>query len=888
MFQSSELRKAAHRAHEAAEPSGAFARSAGEIVRSGGMLAFLLLVTFYVPSLSAQPKSDQQLDQLLTRLGLVDLQILHLERTLQTGDSGNRDSGSMELAQRLADLYAGRLMDQSGDKPAYEDTLQRIQNLISRHPEANTTALQVMLLQADYNRAESLIGAWTADPQNQTAQNDARTILSRIAPLLDKHQQELSQQVEKLATRMDGLEDGDEMKLLEREARRVQNVTARATYFAAWANYYLPVVTGATDAASYERARAIFRELLGIDEEPIEQIDVEWLGLESIWRSRALIGLGLCEAACGKVDECDRCFALLESSSVPADVKEQAPYWYTRALVQAGQMSKAVDYARKRVERLRPPATQGQVSFCVFLVRTGYSPPPLERTEDHRELGRLGLNGLARLQQMTAIRSLVERYGISPEGAAEFVLLWASGQKQFGEAERSKSEEGYRNSITTLQQALKTREADSLAPQAAECRYTLGWCYYRLKEFQRAAQEFEKAIAPLKAAGNSLAVEAAWMAFTAYRRLTDEQPRYFSAASDVLKRLQRDFPNHPYARRADYEKARLLADRSPEEMIRSLEAIPQSDPNYASARFDLTLAWYRKWADAKSSAARERASKGLNDAALSYLETGPEDSSRKVKCCLLIADAALKGDPPDRRKAELFLRRAERWVGSLPDGNATGAEYHYRRLQLATATGDQDSRQQHAAWLAANGAGSPYEVPALTIVASGLDREVRAAREKGQKGPINKAHDAFQLLSRKLGNSAEVLASNKNAQVAMSRLAHFAAETGNDAQAAESLDQLLAVFPKDRQYLRRAGMADYQAGNFDRSVKRWRTLLSGLPKNADSWFEAKYYQIKCLEQTAPQQAQKVLRQFQLLHPELGPPAWRDRFRKLTEKSNVRD
>jgi hypothetical protein len=882
MFQSSELRKAAQHACEAAEPGGSLVWSAGKPVRFGAMAAFLLLVTLYVPIVSGQPTRDRQLDQLLTRLGLVDLQILHLERTLQDRDARNSGSGSSELAQRLADLYAGRLMDQSGDKPAYEETLQRIQNLINRHPEANTTALQVMVLQADYNRAESLIGAWTADPQNQTAQTDARTILSRIAPVLDRHQQELSQQVDKLTARMDGLEDGDELKMLEREARRVQNVTARATYFAAWANYYLPVVSGDTDAASYERARTIFRELLGIDEEPIELVDVEWLGLESIWRSRALIGLGLCEAACGKVDACDRCFELLESSGVPTEVKEQAPYWYTRALVQAGQMSKAVDFARNRVERLRPPATQGQVSFCVFLVRTGYSPSPLQRTDEHRELGRLGLNGLARLQQMSAIRSLVERYEIAKEGAAEFVLLWARGQKQFGEAERAKSEEGYRSSIATLQEALKTREADSLAPQAAECRYTLGWCHYRLKEFQKAAQEFEKAVAPLKAAGNSLAVEAAWMAFTAYRRLTDEQPRYLSAASDVLKRLQRDFPDHPYARRADYEKARLMSDRSPEEMIRSLEAIPKSDPNYASARFDLTLAWRRKWNESKSTAAREQASKGLNDAALSYLETDPEDSSRKVKCCLLIADAALKGDPPDRRKAEQFLRRAEQWVDSLPDGNATRAEYHYRRLQLATAAGDQDSRQQHAAWLTANGAGSPYEVPALTVVASGLDREVRAAKEKGQTGPIDKAHGAFQRLSSKLGNSAEALASNKNAQVALSRLAHYAAETGNGAQAAESLDQLLAVFPKDRQYLRRAGMADYQAGNFDRSLERWRTLLAGLPKSADSWFEAKYYQIKCLEQTAPPQAQKVLRQFQLLHPKLGPPAWRDKFRELTE------
>ena len=148
-----------------------------------------------IPRALAQPAADQQLDQLLARLGLVDLQILHLERTLgQAG--GNGGAANDALAQRLADLYAARLMDQSGDQPAYEETLRRIEALVRRHPQANTTALQVMLLQADYNRAESLIGTWTADPDDESARNDARTILARIAPLLDQYQQELTGQLD--------------------------------------------------------------------------------------------------------------------------------------------------------------------------------------------------------------------------------------------------------------------------------------------------------------------------------------------------------------------------------------------------------------------------------------------------------------------------------------------------------------------------------------------------------------------------------------------------------------------------------------------------------------------------------------------------------------------
>ena len=167
----SEAKRAAQCAHAWTLPEGTLPWAILRALRSTALLAAMLLLTPGVSRLSAQSPHDQQLDQLLARLGLVDLQILHLERTLQedaVGANGN------PLARRLADLYAGRLMDRSDDKPVYEDTIQRIQNLIRDYPEANTTALQVMLLQADYNRAESRIGAWTADATDQAAQTKRR------------------------------------------------------------------------------------------------------------------------------------------------------------------------------------------------------------------------------------------------------------------------------------------------------------------------------------------------------------------------------------------------------------------------------------------------------------------------------------------------------------------------------------------------------------------------------------------------------------------------------------------------------------------------------------------------------------------------------------------
>ena len=56
--------------------------------------------------------------------------------------------------------------------------------------------------------------------------------------------------------------------------------------------------------------------------------------------------------------------------------------------------------------------------------------------------------------------------------------------------------------------------------------------------------------------------------------------------------------------------------------------------------------------------------------------------------------------------------------------------------------------------------------------------------------------------------------------------------------------------------------------------------LSGLAAGTDVWYEAKYHQLQSLAMTDPEQARKVYRQFQLLHPELGGDAWRARFTDL--------
>ena len=434
----------------------------------------------------------------------------------------------------------------------------------------------------------------------------------------------------------------------------------------------------------------------------------------------ALIGLGLSEAACGDPAACEFCFQLLDKASVPPEIKDQAPYWYLRSLLSSGQFPAAERYARQQIERMQPPATQGQVSFCVALVREGFAAPAAAADKAQQALGPLGFTGLARLDQLGAVNALIEKYKIPTDKRAGLVLQWAAGQQQFAAAEKSKVSADYQAAAATLQAALKSSEANTLVGPASRCRYALAWCHYRQDDFETAAREFTTALTGLIAARDALAVEAAWMAFASARRATEKQPRMLTTAAEAAKRIQQSFPDHPYAKRAKYELDRLTAQSDPEALAKQLEAIPAGDESYAQARYDLCLLRHRLWSqqrtDPQLGIARFAA---LQEAAQSYLKTpqAAAEPAQAVQCCLLVADAALHLLEPQAEP------RGKHWitpprVAKLAASDPLTIEYHYRRLELATSQGNADARRQEAQWLTDHATDSPYELAGLLTIAN--------------------------------------------------------------------------------------------------------------------------------------------------------------------------
>ena len=835
-----------------------------------GLFAALL------PTVSAQQADP--VEQYLAKLGLMDLQILHLEKNVRRQRLPAAEK--VKQVKKLADLYAGRMMSLADQPERSQDLQARIKRLTQQYPQANTPSLQVMLLQADYNRAEALTGRWIADASQTQARNQALQILQQITPRLTAHEKTLNQEVDKLLERLDNVPEGQQQEVLEKELNRAQAVAGRAAYFAGWSSYYLGLTQANPSPQLFESAGRLFRGLLGIEKDQ-EEFDPEWLSLEVSWRSRAMIGLGLAEAAAGDLAASRRCFEALEHASVPPQVQDQAAYWRLQGLLNAGRLPEAAAYARGKIDGYANNATVGKVSLCVGLVRAGYSGGSEE--PQRRKLGELGVEGLAKMRQHQTINRLLEQHEVDLEQSQGFLLQWIRGRKLLADADQKGApSEAYQAAAAALENALKQSDAQRRVSSAAQCRYELAWCRYRLKEYDQAGSHYLTSVTGLKASDPERAAEAVWRAFVCYQAAAKTNPRYTTLAADALKTLKRDFPSNPNARKVDYYLQKLQRNSgSPQEAIAQLKKVPPDAPTYLAALRDICLSQHQVWSQA-SAAKKAREAENLRREVEKYLQAAASstDKASLLKCCLLAVETALQKGAADLSQAQAYLDRAAVWAESLPASDSLKAKYYYHRLQWARRKMDAAGTRQYAQWLTQNASGTAYELTALVIAANDADRALQAASASQRPALLAAAYNAYQRLSGRLGASPQTLAAQANARAACSRLAQYSMESQRFAESARLWESLLAIAPKDKKYLRNAAVCHTQNGGFAQALPHWRTLLAGVGKASEEWFEAKYYQMVCLRQTDQEAAKKVEKQYRLLYYGQEPGVWKAKFQAL--------
>jgi hypothetical protein len=628
--------------------------------------------------------------------------------------------------------------------------------------------------------------------------------------------------------------------------------------------------------------------VLGVDgEKDYEDVeDISSLGLESSWRARTALGLALSEEGLGRQAAADRCFSWLQHASAPAGLRDQGAYWQLQGLLNAPNLPAAAEFAKKKVETLSSPPTPGKNSLCIAAIRAGAAVDPTSSdAETARNLVAAGIRGLARLRQFETLSQLVVKHKLEelPGKSASFYLSWLKGRTQFFAAERTKAAADYQSAAAALATALDLPEAARDLFAAAQCRYHLAWCKFRLDELELAARLFHEAAPVLVEGEKELAVQAAWMEFASFQKLaeTKKEKKYAASAVAALQTLKRDFPDSEQAGKAELLIARLQQDLSPEEALASLTAIMPTEPNYAAARLEIAQLQFQKWTKLKGDKTRAPAAAEETFAAVDILLAAKGASAdQKLRGCLIGLQVVFDTVPVNEKRAASLLETATPAGEALPAQSPLAAEFHYRRLQFAQKTGDKTAMNKAAAWIAANSAGSPYEMPALVIVARQADDAVAATSDANRKDLQTEAADIYTRLAALVGESPEAIAGVKNALAVNSKLAHYDELLGRWPEAAARLDKIVAALPSDKKYLRRAGIAHFQAGEFAPSLEQWRKLLGGVESGSEEWLEAKYYQLACLAKTDHPTAVKVWKQFKLLFPQVKSPTWKDKFAAL--------
>jgi tetratricopeptide (TPR) repeat protein len=478
---------------------------------------------------------------------------------------------------------------------------------------------------------------------------------------------------------------------------------------------------------------------------------------------------------------------------------------------------------------------------------------------------------------------LLAKYRAEPTRADGFYALWGKGRLVFAEAEKSKQPADFQRASQWFQQALDLPEAKDDPVTAAQCRYSLAWCQYRVEQYDAAVRLFRQAASELKTLGDDTAVQAAWMVFTCYQQqyAASKDARHQKQALEALTSLKRDFPGSEQAQRADLMLARLSAKGdAPEVAVKTLAAVTADSPNYLTARYELCSVRHQLWSKARSEAKQALAGEVRKDVDI-YLAAAPESEGvRRIRAALLAVEVLLAEAPPKWEDAAQYLTRVQTVGAKLTDDDSIAAEYHYRRLQLAQHTGDETAVRNNAQWLTEHAAGTSYELPALVIVAKHIDQQLAEAADSQKNQRRQEAIAAYNRLVQLLGSSSEVIAAKKNSLIANSKLAQYEYDASRYSESAQRLEGIVKAFPSDRNYLRRAGLAWFKAGDHAKALPHWDTIVAGSDSASESWYEAKYYQLVCLAKIDSEAAGKSWRQFKLLHPEVKSPQWRDRFAEL--------
>jgi hypothetical protein len=835
----------------------------------------------------------------LRQRGLEDLYAEYLLDDLSRQSGAERATS----AQVLAEIYV-RLMDESPDAAERQRWADQARTLLRVVPEADSPALQINLAKSIYLRAEEAAERHALRLASEREIAEAERSLRDILPVFLEIAQEANRESERLDAELSrdlAREDEDRVTAALTEARRRRSL---AFYFAGWSSYYMAVLTG--DASRAEQGLRHFGWLLGASDgapATLDRLQPGLLRFEHV--ARSAVGAGLCSAVTGRILEANGWLdAVGRSTDVDAAVVAQLPA--RRAVVFAhGQMWPDLDTLARR--GLTPASGEGDPMFARLVAVLALEELTRNGAGRHAELlRRLSSEAFATLVaagQIQQLVDLVQRYGPDLLGSGGFVPLYVRGLVELEEARRAAGEVvgvpsdpviqlRFLQAAATLTEAVAAAGEGEYQAERARALYEAGSALYQGGRPEDAASLLERVWTLTDDA--ELRERSLWLAVVALDQAVE------GGRSDLGERRDRAatlfFSSYPASEQAAMlamrpSTARLLSEG---EAIEILLGTPSSAPAHADARRRAAALLYRAYRaaepiDRDPIAERFMAvcEEVIAEDSRRLRELGSAEARTLAESIVVaarrLADAALGVVPPRIDRARTALDAVDRTAAfaGLDLGEAR-AEIVFRRLQIASAEGGSAAADRLLEELTELGGVHAttarrllYRDAARAWIDSPAD--IAAARRVVSHGTD---------VAIELGEGPQQLGARVGVLETVARAADTVWKAESDpAMLRAALDartQMLDLGAGDAATLRPHAHNLAAASRSEEAVVVWRRLLQSLAPGSDGWFEARYESLKLLATLDPSAAAIAAEQFRALHPDLGPPEWRQRFATLLE------
>ncbi len=827
----------------------------------------------------SQPTSDA-IYSLLQRLELDRLQIAYLERELAEGADPARVT---HYAADLAALLV-RQMSAAESQEKSNAVEKRLQALLDSHPQINHPALQTTILQAEFFRVERLC----QQAFDKSSDESIAGALRHVGDLLQRLENAQSQWTNEPRVPSDANNsrpsdyDAKESKLRDERVR--EGHLKQVQFLAAWLHYYEGVLSSGKELqiASWRESNAGFRKLIQLPPEKLlTELDSDWFELSEGPMARIVLGLGMTEQALGNSATANYCFSLLSTETVPASIRTRRASWRINSFVFADQFAQASQWLQStRVADSEPKPPAAELAYIAQQIAGKRESSPTSSPDQMLFLNETLLHLVDAGELDLADGLLNSCAELLPTVTDPFYQHWLASRQAFQRGEKSGRAADFERAIAEASAALQYSTKQTRPAQSAQVRFLLAWSLLRADNHVSAAREFRQIAWMTRTLDPEQSAGAAWAGIQALiqSKNAEENSRQIFSAFDEFEQMHR---NRPQISQAKLERLRLRASwHNDAQAAEQLAAIPPTNPLFADAQFAVC----RVYRDRLIAAGDNVSEAEMQFSAMQKIvdplsdERGTVDDRSYIKLLLLVADVALRFQPPKLDYAYTRISQARDIVEKNGWSDPILADVQAIRFRWATLSENTAEANELAQWLGEKAPTTDLKTIGAIYLAEQIERELASAPTDSELH--ERAFQFYRRLTEQLGDSPTDLRQSKNAFLAMARMAELEMATNRTEEADKHFEQLLSAAPNDLSLLQKAARCKTQMASYAAALELWRRIARGT--QGEDWLEAKYNVIVCLGHTTPETAEEVLNQTLTLANEV-PEHWRGRFEELRKQ-----